>query len=40
MNIDEFKILINSYGNEIGLEFTEKQLDKFFKYMNLLLTNQ
>ena len=37
MNIDEFKILMNSYGNEIGLEFTEKQLDKFFKYMNLLL---
>lgn len=37
MNIDEFKILMNTYGNEIELEFTEKQLDKFFKYMELLL---
>ena len=37
MNIEEFKRLMNLYGNEIGLEFTEKQLIKFFKYMELLL---
>ena len=37
MNIEDFKRLMNLYGNEIGLEFTEEQLDKFFKYMNLLL---
>ena len=37
MNIVDFKRLMNLYGNEIGLEFTEEQLDKFFKYMNLLL---
>ena len=37
MNIEDFKRLMNFYGNEIGLEFTEEQLDKFFKYMNLLL---
>ena len=37
MNIEDFKRLMSLYGNEIGLEFTEEQLDKFFKYMNLLL---
>ena len=37
MNIEDFKRLMCLYGNEIGLEFTEEQLDKFFKYMNLLL---
>lgn len=37
MNIEEFKRLMNLYGNEIGLKFTEKQLIKFFKYMELLL---
>lgn len=37
MNIEDFKRLMNLYGNEIGLEFTKEQLDKFFKYMNLLL---
>ena len=37
MNIEYFKRLMNIYGNEIGLEFTEEHLDKFLKYMNLLL---
>ena len=37
MNIEDFKRLMSLYGNEIGLVFTEEQLDKFFKYMNLLL---
>lgn len=37
MNIEDFKRLMSLYGNEIGLVLTEEQLDKFFKYMNLLL---
>lgn len=37
MNIEDFKRLMSLYGNEIGLEFTEEHLDKFLKYMNLLL---
>lgn len=37
MNIEEFKDLMCSYGKQIDIEFNDKQLNQFYKYMNLLL---
>ena len=37
MNIEKFKELICSYGKEINILFDDKQLNQFYKYMNLLL---
>ena len=37
MNIEEFKEIMISYGSKIEINFTEKQINKFYKYMNLLL---
>ena len=37
MEISEFSNLMREYGKEISIEFTEEQLDKFYKYMNFLL---
>ncbi len=37
MNIDVFKELICSHGEQIDIEFDDKQLNQFYEYMNLLL---
>lgn len=37
MNIDVFKELMCSYGEQIDIEFDDKQLNQFYEYMNLLL---
>ena len=37
MEISEFSKLMREYGKEISIEFTEEQLNKFYKYMNFLL---
>ena len=37
MNIEEFKEIMISYGSKIEINFTEEQINKFYKYMNLLL---
>lgn len=37
MNIDNFKELMCSYGEQIDIKFTDKQLSQFYEYMNLLL---
>lgn len=37
MNIEEFKEIMISYGSKIEMNFTEEQIKKFYKYMNLLL---
>ena len=37
MNIEEFKKIMTSYAKKINIKFTEEQLDKFYKYMNLLI---
>lgn len=37
MDIQEFSDLMIKYGKELNLVFTEEQLQKFFKYMNLLI---
>lgn len=37
MDIDSFKELMRSYGSQIDIEFNEEQLNKFYKYMQLLL---
>ena len=37
MEIEEFYKLMNSYGKEISIEFSNLQIEKFYKYMNLLL---
>lgn len=36
MEIEEFSKLISSYGKEISIEFSNIQIEKFYKYMNLL----
>lgn len=37
MSIEEFKELMCSYGKKIDIVFDDKQLNQFYKYMNLLL---
>ena len=37
MNIEEFKKIMISYAEKINIKFTEKQLEKFYQYMNMLL---
>lgn len=37
MNIDVFKELMCSHGEQIDIEFDDKQLNQFYEYMNLLL---
>ena len=37
MNIEEFKKIMIFYGEKIDIQFTEEQLNQFYKYMNLLL---
>ena len=37
MDIKEFSNLMIDYGKEIDIEFTEEQLEQFYKYMNLLI---
>ena len=37
MDIIEFSNLMNKYGKEIEIKFTEEQLNKFYKYMNMLI---
>ena len=37
MNIDVFKELMCSHGEQIDIEFGDKQLNQFYEYMNLLL---
>lgn len=37
MDLIEFSNLMNKYGKEIEIEFTEEQLNKFYKYMNMLI---
>lgn len=37
MNIDKFKELMCFYGKKIDVVFDDKQLDRFYEYMNLLL---
>lgn len=38
MNIEDFKELMNLYGRKIDIMFTDEQLNKFYKYMELLIT--
>ena len=37
MKLDEFSKYLNEYGEKIGLKFSKKQEEQFFKYMNLLI---
>ena len=37
MEFEEFSDLMNKYSNEINIAFNEKQLEQFYKYMNLLI---
>lgn len=37
MDINEFSNLINAYGKELQIVFTEEQIEKFYQYMNLLI---
>lgn len=37
MKIEEFSKLISSYGKEISIEFSNIKIEKFYKYMNLLI---
>ena len=37
MEIEEFSKLMNLYGKEISIEFSDIQIEKFYKYMNLLI---
>ena len=37
MKLEEFKIKMNKYAINLGIELSENQIDKFYKYMNLLL---
>ena len=37
MEFEEFCDLMNKYSNEINIVFNEKQLEQFYKYMNLLI---
>ena len=37
MEIEEFSKLISSYGKEISIEFSNIQIESFYKYMNLLI---
>ena len=37
MEIEEFSNLIKLYGKEISIEFSDIQIKKFYKYMNLLI---
>ena len=37
MEIEEFSNLIKLYGKEISIEFSELQVERFYKYMNLLI---
>lgn len=37
MEIEEFSKLISSYEKEISIEFSNIQIERFYKYMNLLI---
>ena len=37
MEIEEFSKLISLYGKEISIEFSNIQIERFYKYMNLLI---
>lgn len=37
MEIEKFEEIFNNYLKEIGIELQRKQIEKFYKYMNLLL---
>ena len=37
MKIEEFSNLMISYGKEISIEFSNIQIERFYKYMNLLI---
>ena len=37
MDIIEFKKIMNEYASEIDIAFNDKQIEQFYKYMNLLL---
>lgn len=37
MNIDNFKELMCSYGEQIDIKFNDKQLSQFYEYMDLIL---
>lgn len=37
MDIIEFKNIMNEYASEINIVFNNKQIEQFYKYMNLLL---
>ncbi len=37
MDLIEFSNLMNKYGKEIKIKFTEEQLNKFYEYMNMLI---
>mgnify|MGYP004614816981 CR=1 FL=1 len=37
MDIIEFKKIMNEYASEIDIVFNDKQIEQFYKYMNLLL---
>lgn len=37
MEIKEFKNIINNYLNKINIMLSEEQIEKFYKYMNLLI---
>lgn len=37
MKLEEFKIKMDKYAINLGIELSEKQIDKFYEYMNLLL---
>lgn len=37
MDIKQFSSIMQQYGDKIQVQFTEEQLQKFYKYMNLLI---
>ncbi len=37
MKLEEFSKYLSDYGEKIGLKFSKKQEEQFFKYMNLLI---
>lgn len=37
MDKKEFEEVLNEYGKEISIKFTDKQIENFYKYMNLLI---
>ena len=37
MDVDNFRELMCSYGEQIDIKFNDKQLSQFYEYMDLLL---